>query len=196
MAVVVLTYLLMVLPLGGWVYWLRKENELQAKEVAGLKADAATHHRKLDQKRQEGRREAILALVLSECRSALASYADILAEIEIDPYWPSLGDDGRKDAEKSIQSHLLTIQRHLAETTKFNRWLNAKIPSDLHQVHQPVLDALNAFRDRCVPQMRQVSPKTDLSLLKEEVKRALQELILKLKTATPDEANVIPAKTP
>lgn len=191
LAVVVLTYLVMTIPLGGLVWWQRRENDEQAKEVAKLQTEAATHARQLEQKKQDGRREAILTMVRSECRAALATYADVLAEIEIDPYWPSLGTDGRADAEKSIQSHLKTIQRHLAETTKFNRWLNAKIPPELHKVHQPVLDGLNAFRDRCVPQMSQISAKTDLTLLKEDVKRSLQELIVTLKKAMPEEEQVI-----
>ncbi len=196
LAVVVLTYLVMTLPLGGWVFWLRKENERREQEVASLKAGAASHAKELDQKHQDGKREAILGLVRSECRSALATYADVLAEIEIDPYWPSLGTDGRQEAEKSIQSHLRTIQRHLIETTKFNRWLNARVPPELHKVHQPVLDGLNAFRDRCVPQLSQVSPKTDLTLLKEEVKRALQDLLTALKKAMPDEEKMVAERGP
>lgn len=196
LAVVVLTYMLLALPLGGWVVWLHKKNEQQAKEVSSLKEKVATHGKELGQKRQEAKREAILSLVRSECQAALATYADVLAEIEIDPYWPSLGTDGRQEAEKSIQTHLKTIQRHLVETTKFNRWLNAKVPPELHKLHQPVLDGLNAFRDRCVPQLSQVSAKTDLTLLKEEVKRSLQELLNTLKKTMPDEEKIVADRTP
>lgn len=189
-ALVIVIYLLLVFPLAGWVWHLRSVNNDMASEISSLKTANIALESAAKSKFAMGRRSAIKELIQTEGKAMLSTYSDVLAEIENDPYWPSLDADGTTAALKSIEKHLTTIRRHLMESIKFNRWLNGRIPPEFHSKHQPLFDALGLFKSRCVPQMSQATAKTNLTLLKVEVITAFQEFLERVKQALAEEEAV------
>lgn len=185
----VLTYVVLMLPsIGGVVYFCLKNWELEAK-IASLNEQCKTTEKKLfeaqkalGEAEQHGVQRAYVNLSSEEVKALIMAFSTVKAEIETSPYWPSRDQtlNGRAQAMKDISLQLVNIQRHLEEVTKFNHWLDALLPKNLHS---STLEALDIFRNRCIPQMASASDQTDLTALKAEVVRALKDLIETLKEA-------------
>jgi hypothetical protein len=176
-ALVIAIYLLLAFPLAGWIWYLGRLNDAKVAEISSLKTANAALESAAKTKVTVGRRSAYRELIRTECKAMLSTYSDVLSEIENDPYWPSLDSDGSTEALKSIENHSTTIRRHLTESTKFNRWLSGRIPPEFHGNHDPLFDALDLFKSRCMPQLDQANAKTNLTLLKVEVMTAFKELL-------------------
>lgn len=194
----VLTYVVLMLPsMGGVGYFFIKNRELEVK-IATLNKQCVATEKKLvevqkaaGEAEQDGIERAYVMLSCEEVKGLIMVFSTVKAEIENSPYWPSRDQtlQGRKQAMKDISSQLVNIRRHLEEVTKFNHWLDALLPKDLHS---SILEALDTFRDRCIPQMESASDQTDLTALKAEVIRSLRDLIDSLKDANDGKRAVPP----
>lgn len=191
LAFVILLFLVLAGPLGVGCFILKEENIRLAEAGNAQKEQISQLQKQLGENFTAGRRSAFEELILGECRAVLATYSDVLADIENDIYWPHLEPDGAAAALKSIDKHLTTLRRHLEESTKFNRWLNGRIPPEFHHKHAPVIKAIDLCRSHCVPQMKQATEKINLTLLKVEVTTALQDLIDAVKKVMAEEESAV-----
>lgn len=183
----VLTHLVLMSPslaAVGYYFVVNREIERQVasekKTVDGLEKKLTAAQNTVAEAEQHGIEKSYLMMSNEEVKSLISTFSWVKGEIEKSKYWPSPDqtDKGRKQAMKEIASQLANIEMHLGQAMTFNTWLDGILPKNLHS---STVEALDVFKNRCLPQMKSASPQTDLTALKGEVLRAHKDLIESLK---------------